>query len=81
MALLTFRISVTNICGMEEIKLRQYLQTHSQKEAADALGVNQSAISQMVKSGRDVRLILDKTGAVTESFELKPIGRSGIQAA
>lgn len=81
MLLLTFGISGTNIVGMTELTLKEFLKNQTQQEAAIQLGVNQSAVSQMLAAGRDIRIRLNSAGAVIEHFEIKPVGRSSVQAA
>lgn len=66
---------------MTEITLHQFLEQHTQKEAAEGMGVNQSAVSQMVKSGRDVRLLINASGAIESSYEFKPIGKTDRKVA
>ena len=60
---------------MAELTLKEYLQRNTQVEAAAALGVNQSAISQMIASDRDIRIRTDIDGTVIETFEFKRVGR------
>lgn len=59
---------------MKEITLKQYLESgHKQWEVAELLGCNQSAVSQMLAKGRDIRLVLNKRGAVVSHYENKTI--------
>ena len=58
---------------MAELSMKEYLASHTQKEAASQLGVNQSAISQMLASGRDIRIRVGEDGMVIEAFEFKQI--------
>jgi len=60
---------------MAELTLKEYLQRKTQAEAAIALGCNQSAVSQMLAAGRDIRFRTDIDGNVLETFELKQPGR------
>lgn len=52
--------------------LAEYAKGKTQPELALLLGVSQSAVSQMINSERDIRIVvgLDKVGA----FEIRPIG-------
>lgn len=58
---------------MTEKTLKQYLESHSQKEIAVLLGVTPGAVSQMVASNRDIRFLLNKDGT-TQVYEVKPLG-------
>ena len=58
---------------MAELSMKEYLASRTQKEAARQLGVNQSAISQMLASGRDIRIRVGEDGSVIEAFEFKQI--------
>jgi len=71
--LLTAGISIANMESMTEITLKKFLEGRTQSEVAAVLGVNQSAISQMLASGRDIRFRLDDSGKVLESFEVKAL--------
>lgn len=58
---------------MKKIPLNEYLEKHGTQAAlAAALGVNQSAISQMVRSGRNIEISLLPDGSV-EANEIRPI--------
>ncbi|KJZ41604.1 Cro/CI family transcriptional regulator [Pseudomonas fluorescens] len=58
---------------MKKIPLNEYLDKHgTQAVLAAALGVNQSAISQMVRSGRNIEISLLDDGSV-EANEIRPI--------
>lgn len=59
---------------MTETKLSQYLTSATQSEVAALLGVNQSAVSQMVRNERDVRIVLDADGCLVRAYEIKEIG-------
>nr|5W8Z_A Chain A, XPH2 [Pseudomonas fluorescens PF5] len=57
---------------MKKIPLSKYLEEHGTQSAlAAALGVNQSAISQMVRAGRCIDIELYTDGRV-ECRELRP---------
>lgn len=58
---------------MKKIPLSKYLEEHgTQAVLATALGVNQSAISQMVRAGRSIEITLYEDGRV-EANEIRPI--------
>ncbi|ASE22775.1 Cro family transcriptional repressor [Pseudomonas protegens] len=58
---------------MKKIPLSKYLEEHGTQSAlAAALGVNQSAISQMVRAGRSIEITLYEDGRV-EANEIRPI--------
>ncbi|MDR2213068.1 MAG: Cro/Cl family transcriptional regulator [Pseudomonadales bacterium] len=61
---------------MSEITLTQYLKICSQREVAEALGLTQGAVSQMVRAGRDIRLLIDDAGALTGYYEIKAVRRA-----
>ena len=58
---------------MAELSMKEYLASRTQKEAARQLGVNQSAISQMLASGRDIRIRVGEDGEIIEAFEFKQL--------
>lgn len=58
---------------MKKIPLSKYLEEHGTQSAlAAALGVNQSAISQMVRAGRSIEITLYDDGRI-EANEIRPI--------
>ncbi|USU02968.1 Cro/CI family transcriptional regulator [Pseudomonas siliginis] len=58
---------------MKKIPLSKYLVEHGTQAAlAAALGVNQSAISQMVRAGRSIEITLYDDGRI-EANEIRPI--------
>lgn len=58
---------------MKKIPLSQYLEEHgTQTVLAAALGVNQSAISQMVRSSRSIEITIHDDGRL-EANEIRPI--------
>ncbi|MGE8098093.1 Cro/CI family transcriptional regulator [Pseudomonas fluorescens] len=58
---------------MKKIPLSKYLEEYgTQAVLAAALGVNQSAISQMVRSGRSIEVTIFSDGKL-EANELRPI--------
>ena len=66
---------------MTEITLREFLSNRTQKQAAEQLGVVQSAISQMLAANRDIRIKVTNDGTVSETYELKPIGFRSVRTA
>lgn len=58
---------------MKDIPLSEFVKSHSQAEAAKAIGVNQSAVSQMLAAGREIYIRQNEDGY--ESYEVKPIGK------
>lgn len=58
---------------MKKITLNKYLEDHgTQAELAMALGVNQSAVSQMLRSGRHIEITMHNNGTI-EANEIRPI--------
>lgn len=58
---------------MKTISLTEYLEKHgTQSELATSLGMNQSAVSQMVRSGRTVHVTIHDDGRV-EAYEQRPV--------
>jgi len=60
---------------MKELKLKEFLINGTQSEVATALGVGQSAVSQMLAADRDIRVRVDEDGQISEAYEVKPVGR------
>lgn len=60
--------------------LREYVAGKSQVKVAEQLGVTQGAISQMLLSGRDVRVVIDGSGKA-EGYELRRVGSRRKQMA
>ena len=60
---------------MLEVTLKEFLINGTQSEVATALGVGQSAVSQMLAAGRDIRVRVDEDGRISEAYEVKPVGR------
>jgi DNA-directed RNA polymerase specialized sigma24 family protein len=56
---------------MREQTLKEFLETHTQKEAADAIGCTQGAVWQMLKNRRDIRFRLNKKGEPVSFYEIK----------
>ena len=58
---------------MKTVPLREYLaEIGTQQVLANALGIQQSAVSQMVRSGRNIEVIIHEDGRI-EAQELRPI--------
>ena len=64
---------------MNEMRLEDYLIDGTQQQVADALGITQGAVYQMVLNDRDVRLILNNKGKIVRAKEIKlfPTGKHG----
>lgn len=63
---------------MKTVKLLDFLDRdagRSQSSVAGQLGVNQSAVSKMVRVKRDVILLVDGTGSVRDAYEIRRIGK------
>jgi len=60
---------------MTKTPLNEYLKNHSQQELADAVGFYQSAISNMVRSARDITVIENDDGTI-ELREEKTIAKT-----
>ena len=58
---------------MRTIPLSEYLaEVGTQRTLADALCIQQSAVSQMVRSGRNIEVILHEDGKI-EAREIRPV--------
>lgn len=58
---------------MNRFSLTEFLETQgTQKSLADALGVQQSAVSQMFRSGRNIEIIVHADGKI-EANEIRPV--------
>ena len=58
---------------MKTVPLSKYLaEIGTQQMLANALGIQQSAVSQMVRSGRNIEVIIHEDGRI-EAQELRPI--------
>lgn len=58
---------------MKTIPLSEYLEKHgTQSELAAALGMNQSAVSQMVRAGRCIHVTIHDDGRL-EAYEQRPV--------
>jgi predicted transcriptional regulator len=58
---------------MKKFSLGEYLAKEgTQQQLADALGIQQSAVSQMVRSGRNIEVCVHADGSI-EANEIRPI--------
>ncbi len=58
---------------MKKFSLGEYLASEgTQQRLADALGIQQSAVSQMVRSGRNIEITVHLDGSI-EANEIRPI--------
>lgn len=65
---------------MKTITLQDYVQTRTQAQAAEAMGVTQGAVWQMLRSGRRIELTIFDDGRI-EANEIRPIGKRTRTAA
>lgn len=68
---------------INEYTIKEFLSKHkcSQAGLAEMLGVNQSAVHQMIKNDRDIRVKV-ADGVVVEAYEVRPIpAKKHIEAA
>jgi DNA-binding transcriptional regulator YdaS (Cro superfamily) len=58
---------------MKKLSLSKYLESHgTQSVLAEALGIQQSAVSQMARSGRNIEVTLYADGRI-EANEIRPV--------
>ncbi len=58
---------------MKKLSLSKYLESHgTQTELAEALGIQQSAVSQMARSGRNIEITIYADGRI-EANEIRPV--------
>ena len=58
---------------MKIVTLREYLSSHgTQSDIAKGLGIQQSAVSQMFRSGRNISITIHDDAAI-EASETRPI--------
>lgn len=55
------------------ISLKDFAYGRTQPELGKLLGVSQSAVSQMLSSGRDIRIQVDEQGRYS-AYEIRPVG-------
>ena len=58
---------------MKTIPLSEFVKDHGQKRVAEMMGVTQSAVSQMLRSGRTVVVDVDQFGGFIEAREIRVI--------
>jgi len=56
---------------MKEIKLQDYLIDGIQQDVADAIGIKQGAVSHMLRSGREIWLVLNAKGRIVRAKEIR----------
>jgi len=56
------------------VPIRDFVKGRTQPELGRLLGITQSAVSQMLHSGRDVRIMMDAQGRCS-AIEIRQIGR------
>jgi len=66
---------------MKEIPLVKFLEGRSQKEVAEKIGVTQSRVSQMLRSGKEVFVRVSANGRVLGAYEKRPVGLAPRSAA
>lgn len=59
---------------MKEVPLREFLEQHTQSETADRLGITQSGISQILRAGREVIVVVSDDGTASTAYEKRRIG-------
>lgn len=59
---------------MADIPLRKFTEDKTQAEAAKLIGVTQSALSQMLRSDRQIFVRVGKRGRVLGAYEIRPVG-------
>ncbi|MEH6812918.1 MAG: hypothetical protein V7677_10360 [Motiliproteus sp.] len=60
----------------KEIKLQDFVSERGKRlELARALCITTGALTQMVQSGRDIRVLQHSNGSL-EAYEVKPLGKT-----
>lgn len=59
----------------KEVKLCDYCDMYGQNAAVNNLGVTQGGISRAINSRRDIWVILNDKGQVTDCYEIKGFGK------
>lgn len=62
------------------VPLRDFAKGRSQPELAVLFDISQSAVSQMINSSRDIRVVTDQKGGFS-AVEIRPIGSRKKQLA
>lgn len=60
---------------MAIVSLKEFLETHTQTDAAKQLDVTQSAVSQMLTAERNVLISTDEDGNIDSACEVKWMGQ------
>lgn len=60
---------------MKDMALADWIAERTQAEAAELIGCNQSAVSQMLRSDRQIFVRISGKGEVFRIWEERPIGR------
>lgn len=55
------------------VPLREFAKGRSQPDLAELFGVSQSAVSQMIHSTRDIRVVVDAESRFS-AVEIRPVG-------
>jgi len=55
--------------------LRDAVHESTQAEVAAQIGVNQTAVSQMLRSDRHIYVLVDSLGRIERAWEERPLGR------
>lgn len=57
---------------MREVTLQEFVEDGGKPSiAADLMGVTRAAVTQMLGSERNIRIVLDDRGAPTRAYEIK----------
>lgn len=61
--------------------LQEAVADSTQQQVAQQIGVNQSAVSQMLRSGRRILVLVDSVGRIERAWEEREVGqrRTGIK--
>lgn len=62
------------------VPLKDFIKGKNQPELAYLIGVSQSAVSQMISSKRDIRVLQDAAGKYS-AVEIRPVGSRRKKAA
>lgn len=71
---------VKHMKGDMGVPLSEFIKGKSQAEVAEIIGVTQGAVSQMLRSKRDIRVRRDARGSF-EAVEIKVVGARHTQRA
>lgn len=77
--LLTNENSGANVCLMKDTSLSEFCSSRSQAKVADLLGWTQSAVSQALRSGRDIRIVEYADGSIS-AYEVRQIAGAPVRA-